>query len=427
MSDAVRNRIRPLDVIVIVAVLLVLGSLMMPAVVSVGHVRREAGCEANLRALGLALLSYGKAHRVFPPGIIAGVPPENRKRDGWLFYDHSREIAEYVAKREQCDYPGMAQTSGLTLLLPYLGEKAAYDAYNFSLACCAMQNATAVSARINTFICPDNPLGFVSGVKWGYYQAPPGFSPIGPATTDYAFSLGAIGMITADSNTVYIPNWNGTMPGWPGVNRHATGPFNVNSRVMPTDKWPSPFKDGASVTFLMGEAVGSLPMGTRSDGFPPKGNERFDAASKTSLVETPWSQGFLGWRASSRGGKSLGNHAGFGSVFATTAWNAWWDARGNLAPADKWFPIPPNEGGGRIARPTWYRESSPDKPLNYLVTDGSGIPGDIGSVQGFRSSHATVPMLFADGSVRQIKPTIDPMIWVGLSTMQGREEIPENY
>jgi hypothetical protein len=323
----------------------------------------------------------------------------------------------------------MAQASGLTLLLPHLGEKAAYDAYNFSVACCAMQNATAVSVRINTFICPSNPLGFVSGVKWGYYQAPSGFSPIGPATADYAFSLGATGLITGFSNTVYSPNWSGAMPGWPGVNLRATGPFNVNSRVLPPGDWRCPFKDGASFTFLMGEAVGSLPMGIRADGLPPKGDERFDATSNSLLVQTPWSQGFLGWRASSRGGRSLGNHAGFGSVFATTAWNAWyaWYAHGELTPADKWFPIPPNESGGRIARPTWYRESSPYKPINHIAKDGSGIPGDIGCVQGFRSLHATVPMLFADGSVRQIKPTIDPMIWVGLSTMQGREEIPENY
>jgi hypothetical protein len=425
-----RLRVRPIDVLVIAAILLIGFSLMLPAVVTIGHVNHEVRCETNLRALGTALLSYA-GYKVFPPGIISDVPPSNRRSDGWIFKDNRRELPEYVAKSEQCDNPGMVQASGLTQILAFLGETAAYDSYNFSLACCSIQNATAVSVRVSTFTCPANRLQFVPGASWGYYQAPPHFGPLGPGPTDYVFSIGGVGIITAYSHPTYSPDWYGTVPGWP-LGDVPAGPFNVVNKGIRSPKADrSPFKDGAQFTFVMGEAIGGLPVAVNKLGHLPKGNEPISVPHESLIVQTPWSQGFLGGLPEKRDGRPS-SRGGSGSVFAATAWNAWYERTSprefpSLAPAERWFCIPPNEGGGRMARPTWYRESSPDRPLNHLAQDGSGIPGDIGCVQGFHSAHPTVPMLFADGSVRQIKPSIDPKIWVGLSTIRGREPIPDDF
>jgi hypothetical protein len=36
-------------------------------------------------------------------------------------------------------------------------------------------------------------------------------------------------------------------------------------------------------------------------------------------------------------------------------------------------------------------------------------------------------MFYADGSLRQISPSIDPSVWAAMSTIRGREELPAEY
>jgi hypothetical protein len=59
--------------------------------------------------------------------------------------------------------------------------------------------------------------------------------------------------------------------------------------------------------------------------------------------------------------------------------------------------------------------------------NGTALPGKVGSVQGFRTRHDAAPMLFADGTVRWMSLAIDSAIWVGLSSVVGREPLPEEY
>ena len=419
-----RKSVRPIDVISSIAVLLVIGSLLLPAVSHQHHQLRRARCESNLRNLGKALLSYQEIHLSFPPGVVSGaISWKPMPWAGSVTTDRRREVVDYVAKSDQCDNAIVAQTTGLTLLLPLVGEKSVHDAYNFSLACCAIQNATAVSSRISAFVCPDNSLSDLLSASWGYYRAPVDFGPIGPAPTDYAFCIGATGLITNNHLPYYISP-GPPVYGWPGVSFRASGAFNINLGA--STKRARAITDGASLTFAMGEASGGLPVGLHADVRPALGDEPISAPVKTAVMVTPWSQAFIGAKPRLVNGL-LVNAGGFGSVFATTAWNAWHDMNGELSPPDQCFPIPPNEGGTKMARPSWYLEATPDGAVRTFALDGSGIPGSIGSLQGFRSSHPTVPMLFADGSVKQIKPTIDLKIWVGLSTIQGRELIPDKF
>jgi len=399
-----RTKLRVLDLLTITAVFAVIVSLVVPAIGAARERARRTRCERNLSALGLAMLSYHDAHKVFPPGSVIGATAPAI---------YGERISEFIARSARCDNPGAAQTSAFTLLLPFIGEQPTFQAYNQSLASCAVQNATAVSTRIHAYMCPTN--DYERARRWGYYEAPLGLDASGPALTDYALSMGGVGVLTEDLHCW----WRCGAVRCPGVHRRAAGPFNINIGL-PIDH----IKDGTSHTLLMGESYSGAPAGLRLDWRLPQGNEPIVGESSV-IVETPWSQGYLGSDPLAVAGQPLKNFGGFGSVFAATAWNAFYDTNGNLTPREKWFAIPPNESNGERARATFYRDTLP--AVNHMRVDGTGIPGSLGSVQGFRSLHDTVPMLFADGSVRQIKPTIDPWLWVALSSCLGREPLPDGF
>src|SRR5687767_6403032 len=119
MTDTARSQLRPVDVIVIFAILIVLGSLLLPAVKSGGRPPSKVMCESKLRMLGVAMLSYHEAHKQFPPGIISG---------GEVSVPFGGPAPSYVARSKRCDNPGIAQTSALTLILPFLDDRSAFDA-----------------------------------------------------------------------------------------------------------------------------------------------------------------------------------------------------------------------------------------------------------------------------------------------------------
>ena len=78
--------------------------------------------------------------------------------------------------------------------------------------------------------------------------------------------------------------------------------------------------------------------------------------------------------------------------------------------------IRPNEDNRAFARATTCPTPATYR-CNFNTTD------DL-SVGGFHSAHpGFVHMLFADGAVRAISDNIDPQIWVGSSTLQGREPV----
>jgi len=407
-----RTKLRPLDVLVIVTVLLVVGSLVVPALVELRNQARRTNCERNLAALGKAMLSYHELERTFPPGIIAG---------GEVSVPFGGPAPSYVALSKRCDNPGIAQTSALTLILPFLDEERTYMACNRSLAACAIQNATAVATKVRVFVCPAN--GF-ENTGWGYFEAPRGLAVQGPATTDYALSVGGTGLISDDYPHGAYPKYH--YAGWnpvPGQHGYALGIFNVNWAV--SRDWQ--LKDGAAKTFMMGESYSGARAGLKSNGQLPRGNEALGDRDSSVVVATPWSQGFLGSEPQYGPGQSIENFGGYGSVFAATAWNAWYGSSGNLTDPGGWFALLPNKGGLDRARASFCRAPRPIFTVGTGVIDGTRLTGELGSVQGFRSKHSTQPMLFADGSVRQIKPNIDPKIWVGLSTVRGGEEIPDDF
>ncbi len=350
---------------------------------------RGPQCRYYLKQLGLGLHLYHDNHKVLPPGIAVPADPMGAACD-------------FVARSAVCDRPELARISGLTMLLPYMEEKAAYENYNRRLACCAPENNTSVSTVVKVLLCPSNPRAVMDPIRWGYYASSnsPGL-PHGPASTDYVFNAGAVGLPVCGSPS----NGKAMLP--PQFVR-AAGPFGVNSSVRFGD-----LKDGLSNTIMMGESAGGrqLTPGAEATRRVAGGAAKLVAGSSTAAVDQPWSQGYLGTRT------GLG---GFGSVFAATAFNAWYTPNGELAPAGKWFAIPINENFPKSARATWAMDSLPGFGAE---PDGAALEGSHGSMQGFRSYHPQIAqVVWGDGSVRVLTQKMSPEVLVAASTFAGGEK-----
>jgi hypothetical protein len=361
------------------------------------------------------MFSYHEAHRTFPPGILSGrMDDENRTRKKGTL-----GLTFYVAQKDRCEDPSVPRASALTLLLPHLTDRGADEAYNFSLACCAIENATATSASISSFLCPSNG-GDSRNTANAYFRRPPGMVAATLGVTDYGLSIGGCGLLIDDARFL-ISQGAGSLRGV-GIMRRGYGAFNIGFGVR-----REMIKDGTGFTFLMGEIAGGLPLGVRNDGTIVEGDQRMQRTHEALVVKAPWSQGFVGGPPRYKGGVLQVNAGGFGSVFAATAWNAWYGVNGDLASPDQWFSLRPNEEPSECARPNYQLESTPYASINMFGLNGTALPGKVGSVQGFRTRHDAAPMLFADGTVRWMSLAIDSAIWVGLSSVVGREPLPEEY
>jgi len=384
-----------IDGVVVAGIAMMLTTVSLPAVQKARDAAREAMCKNNLRMLGLAMHNYHDAFKTFPPGIVA-------QNSG----PADAAICQFVAASETCDQPGFSRASAFTLILPFLEERKTYNAYNMQHACCATSNATSTSAFVKAFVCPSNSRG-ANGVDLPYYGSKPG-------PTDYVMSMGGVGLFTCE-NPFVINTSRRSRSEIPGAMRRASGMFNVNSSIS-IDK----MRDGVSNTIMVGESVGGPDLFVgRSGKSCVEGAQQMDSASTKATTDNAWSIGYIG-----SGPRGVGQ--GFGSVFAATAWNAWYDSNsGKLVDSENgknWFAYPINEGKLKFNRPTWAKSSRPE--TDAQGRDGSALPSSLGSVQGFRSRHpGFAQFLMADGTVRPLTDDTDPQVLVSLSTIAGREPI----
>jgi hypothetical protein len=393
--------ISKIEVMVVVAIFAILAAMVIPAIGAARESARRSQCRGRLLQLGLAIHSYHQSHRVFPPGIVA--------QD---FGPKDAEVCQFVARSPACDNPQVSQITGLTIILPFMEELGYYRAYNQVLASCAVENYTSVSGVVRGFVCPSNPRQFEL-ISLPYYQIPPNVKRgVGP--TDYVLSIGGVGLMSC--NNPFVINCGAGLQGIPGIMKRGAGAFFVNSSTS-IDK----MKDGTANTFLMGESTGGaeLYIGLVGNRIV-EGGERMTAASSTISIDNPWSQS---WISSQNGGSGQG----YGSVFAATAWNAWYDQQGNLtdpASGKNWIAYPINESKLRYNRPTWAANSRPTTDITG--SNGAALPSNTGSVQGFRSYHPGIAQfLMGDGSVRSISESVDARILVGLSSINGKEPLVE--
>jgi prepilin-type N-terminal cleavage/methylation domain-containing protein len=386
-----------IELLVVIAIIGVLIALLFPAVNAAREAARRAQCQDFMKQVGLAFLNYHDSHKIFPPGLVA----QDRQNGG--------PYCEYTAKEDAGGQP-FASHSGFSMILPFLEERNVYTAYNFRLGCAYPANTTAISASIRTLVCPSGirpPTQLIEPT--GYLDQ---FSPGAPgaAPTDYAMSCGGVALVACFSP--FSIDTGAQVKGFPATHKKAAGAFGVNSNV-----GINRMKDGATNTFLFGEASGGagLPAGDPRTGFQPP-----TIVIQGAGVDQWWAQGYLG----------TDGRGGYGSVLAATAFNATYDQVGNLNPTtggtptnppgiDTWAVLKMNMNALKIMKVSNYSVGS--------YRDGTQIqnqiPDDI-SMQPFRSYHKGICHFgYADGSVRALTENVDNRTYVALSTVMGGEVV----
>ena len=260
-------------------------------------------------------------------------------------------------------------TSWTMLILPMMEQHMMYDLYNFDLGAIGsggeglVVNRTVNETKINTMLCPSQPgIGFLS--PWVARATLP----------DVAFHMPGE-YLSPDfqglqlSRTNYAANWG-------------------NTNWAQTDIPNKP-----EATFRQ------APFGHRGD---VRLEDIMDGFSTTILI----SEVLFGTNADVRGTRNL-------SLAGTSNYNC-----GFLPNQFKHvYDLADEKTGDRLAHPSLCF-SVPTKMTCIGVDDKNG------AFAGAKSGHPKgLQALFADGSVRFIRNTIDPEVWLGLHSINGGEVV----
>jgi prepilin-type N-terminal cleavage/methylation domain-containing protein/prepilin-type processing-associated H-X9-DG protein len=144
-----------IELLVVIAIIAVLIALLLPAVQSAREAARRAQCINNMKQLGLGIMNFESANKVYPPDVQSLMPLGTLDPD-----------------------PNAAATGGsagtragwMELILPYIEQSTVYNTCNLSpgVSVFNTQNIppstgmfsgtnSAYSTAINTFICPSSP------------------------------------------------------------------------------------------------------------------------------------------------------------------------------------------------------------------------------------------------------------------------------
>lgn len=109
LHGARRRGFTIVELVVVIAIVATLICLMVPGVQQARQAARAATCRANLKHIGVALLEYHEAHKVFPPGAI-------------------------YSSRVEIKGQELLNHTGWLCLLPELGQAPLYNQFDLNLA-----------------------------------------------------------------------------------------------------------------------------------------------------------------------------------------------------------------------------------------------------------------------------------------------------
>jgi prepilin-type N-terminal cleavage/methylation domain-containing protein/prepilin-type processing-associated H-X9-DG protein len=215
-----------IELLVVIAIIGLLVGLLLPAVQTAREAARKMQCANNLKQIGLAILNYESAHRVYPSGYVS-YATRTGSAPAWAALDPDTWDAA----------PGWGWA---TLVLPFMEHSTISNALHMSQPIWSPANRELVKSPISTYLCPSasGPSGVVTLRDQGggtltryelpielarsHYVASHGqescWGDCGSATTGLVFS----NIYTSETKLVQIFGDAGTV---------ADGPFFRNSGV----------------------------------------------------------------------------------------------------------------------------------------------------------------------------------------------------
>jgi prepilin-type N-terminal cleavage/methylation domain-containing protein len=171
-----------IETLVVIGIIAILAGLLLPAVQAAREAARRAGCQNNLRQIGLALGQYHEANGCYPVIVTSD-------------YDAVRKV-----------FRSRGFFSVQARLLPYLEQRALYDQINFGPGTVPVDtwkwavleedwpviviNTTVARTQIATFLCPSD--GGALDESGCNYRANVGVGPWHLRSTRYADSANGL-------------------------------------------------------------------------------------------------------------------------------------------------------------------------------------------------------------------------------------------
>jgi prepilin-type N-terminal cleavage/methylation domain-containing protein/prepilin-type processing-associated H-X9-DG protein len=144
-----------IELLVVIAIIAVLIALLLPAVQAAREAARRAQCVNNLKQIGLAAANFESSNGCYPPGY--GPTPYISPNNGWNLY--TCPPSGYPSANQ----PNGCRLSVLGQILPYMEGSAQYASFNTILDICIYSNVgsvnindTAQQSLINSYICPSD-------------------------------------------------------------------------------------------------------------------------------------------------------------------------------------------------------------------------------------------------------------------------------
>lgn len=201
------------ELLVVIAIIGILVGLLLPAVQAAREAARRMSCQNNLKQQGLALANYESALRVLPPSYISDLRNSDR------------------------DPTTLDAANGFgwgALLLPYMEQNSLYQQLDFSIACWAPSQQSAVNTRLPMYLCPS----------------------AGDTSSSVQVQDASANVMTTLGRSTYVANvgqeepWGRTIEDYSNV---ADGPMYRNARLRVGD-----IRDGLSQTVFLGEHIPAL-------------------------------------------------------------------------------------------------------------------------------------------------------------------------
>ncbi len=347
-----------IELLVVIAIIAVLIALLLPAVQAAREAARRTQCVNNMKQMGLAIHNYHSVNDVFPMGAGSGI------YDASLVYNVKQNLSSHAA------------------MLPFLEQTNVYNSLNFNIGCedasntlAYLVNSTGTNSQIKAFVCPSDPNAGVPDHN-GTSNTNNYYACVG--TTMYWSKIGT----DAPYANLNVAN----------INMPSTGLFTYQQSY-----GLSSCVDGSSNTIAFAEAVvgnQNQKIGQRYSGLQSVGGiasfETMDASangganalSALQVCQQAWS-----------------SRSGTVDVQRGENW-----AHGCMAMTMFNTIATPNYGGGSFT---------------HCSRIGSGARSDISNSDSYHPGGVNVTM--ADGSVRFVKNSVNPLTWYALGTKAGGE------